>query len=370
MIMPINIYVKSPLRYFGDRYESVGDIVNILQCSKPYDCIYDLCSGAGMIGFNILNQNLAKKCVINDAYPAFKYFWQAVRDDHLALISHYQTLIDKYQTHPENRAELFIKVQNHFNHSKSNDVIYATNFAFVLNHALYHEIKFNHKGLACEHTQDSDQCLLDDAKFSEYVFEIHNIFEKYGENIQLSSEKFQNFSGLYTKNDLVVLDPPFPCTPRTVYYRTNDADKEDIELKKMIDECGRDKIDLFMFYEVVGQGFKNDFLFESERFFHLAPAQENYGIYVENIFMSRSLVSKLDSKLLHNANIMKCSEKNKNWQYDNYVEVANKMQRVLRELGSDLSSESMQFTTPKNMEQNCNIEIQDQLTNIGQNLKS
>src|SRR5689334_11042889 len=130
--------ITSPLKYLGNMQSLANDFLVLMRSNTQYECFYDLFCGSASISLIAIENNLAKKYILNDAYSPNINYWQQVANKPTSLIDIYLSLINQLSAMRTVALQenFYQDQQNKFNEKTLSPQREAATFAFLLNHAM------------------------------------------------------------------------------------------------------------------------------------------------------------------------------------------------------------------------------------------
>jgi amino acid adenylation domain-containing protein len=297
--------MKSPLAYFGNRGDQKKDIFNLVQDysqsqrGKQYDCCYDFFSGSGSMSFWAIENDLAKRYVINDVFAPLAAFWQEVKESPEELIKEYSLLLEQYEK-ADNKIVYFSALQGNFNQNAfKTKSQYAAAFAFLINHAEHGVPLLTSRNgkqlLECQLTQEPGRLKID-GEFAESVKSIHDLFKD--KNIEFKSDSFCEIKmDAISSDDFIILDPPYPDMDdaeekpeQHIYPRSEPKATLQQNLNKCLSVLDDKGTTFFMFYGVLGMKNNHPIVWPKGHVLHLSGEPTHpFGEYIEHLYLSSSL---------------------------------------------------------------------------------
>ncbi|GEM_PF-2524109 len=222
------MYIKSPFNWVGNKYKHLDKINEIVR-GREYERVIEPFMGTGNILLNISTP--AELYIGNDNIPLVPKLYSFMRDNDFNYSFNDLEVIIESWNYFSDKDDYYV-FRNYWNSKYSNNVydkdfIYET--ALLLKMCSNSMVRFNRKG---EFNQGFRGLAKGKTKFFSDTMKI-NIIEQLNtlsnrlkqKNYEFFTEDFKRILNNTSKNDLIILDPPYIL--RTDMYDTNFSEHDD-----------------------------------------------------------------------------------------------------------------------------------------------
>lgn len=284
-------YIRSPIRYTGNKYRLLDDILRRLP--KNIDNFVDLFSGSMTVGINVN----ANKIYINDRIQylidLYKYF---NCNDIEFIISQIHNRISEYDLSKGNK-EQYLAFREHYNSTNQCLDLFILS-CYSYNHLLRFNVrdhKFNTPFGLREYNKDIENDLV---RFCQAL---------HSKNFIFSSLDFRNFDfSVLHSGDVVYCDPPYSISVG-VYNDGNRgfggwSAQDDLDLLNILDDLNNRGIIFIMSNVIRHKGECNDQLLEWSKKYNVEYVDMSYRGASYNL---RDRYNKTEEVLISNAELAK-----------------------------------------------------------------
>ncbi len=247
----MNDYIKCPLRYTGNKYKLLPQILPLFP--KNINTFVDLFAGSYTVGINVNANNY----VCNDMITYLIEFFDFLKNNDLnKILEAIDNIIETYQLSKTN-LEGYNALREFYNQTKYPLILFIlTCFSFN------HQIRFNNNHLFNSSFGKYKSCYNDSIKKD--LIKFTEILKN--QNIQFFNEDYKNCLNKLelNENDFVYLDPPYLIS--TAAYNDGNrgfkmwTDKDEKELLNYLDELNNKNVKWALSNVLENNGSKNDIL--------------------------------------------------------------------------------------------------------------
>lgn len=286
----------TPLAYFGQREHIVQDLFKLIPTRK-YKTFYDPFCGSGSITFAAMHKEIAQEYVMNDSYSILAHLWHTIKNNKesicLAYILKYHEL---YESYDDKRDEIYKATLDEFN-NESDHTKAAALYLFLNNNAKNNMPVFagNTLNTTFNHNDEPLSFIIQRIRESSALLNQHQVHIKSGDFMACLHD--------VTKEDIVILDPPYPTLSSDVYFNLSEPDQLFKDLTSAITILNEKKVPFVISYGAGDLPECYQFDEQELQVVHLIRLTNSpvFGPYLEHVYIpktSSSIMPTLPSYII------------------------------------------------------------------------
>lgn len=261
-------YIKCPLRYTGNKYKLLPQILPLFP--SDINTFVDVFAGSYTAGINVQANNY----ICNDIISYLIEFYEFLKKNDLnAIIGSIDEIINVYQLSKTN-TDGYNSLRDYYNQTKNPLIL------FILScYSFNHQIRFNNKHQFNSSFGKYKSCYNDSNKkdlinFSQALKNQNIVFKK-------NDYKEILFKTNFNDNDFIYLDPPYLIS--TAAYNDGKRgfkmwrDKEEKELLNCLDMLNKQNIKWALSNVLENNGYSNNILKEWSKNYYIHHLNHTYG---------------------------------------------------------------------------------------------